>query len=88
LQYLLCLTERKNDQAGNDFGSHREKLEFELGYDAKISPAAANRPEKIRIFVLACPQLLALGRDHVDGDEIVDRHAVFASQPAEAAAQR
>ena len=87
VQYLLCLVERKNDQAGDYFGTHGEKLEFELGDDAKISPAAANRPEKIRIFVFTCSYFLAFGGDQVDGDEIVDGHAVFASQPAEAAAQ-
>ena len=51
---LLCLVERKNDQAGDDFRTHGEKLEFELGDDTKISSAAANRPEKIRIFVFTC----------------------------------
>ena len=51
---LLGLVERKNDQAGDDFRTHGEKLEFELGDNAKIPPAAANRPEKIRIFVFTC----------------------------------
>src|SRR4030095_5872388 len=86
-KYLLCLAERKNDQAGDDLRTDGEKLEFELGDDAEISPAAANRPEKIRVVGLACSYFLTLGGDHVDGDEIVDRHAVFARQPTEAAAQ-
>ena len=42
-KYLLCLSERKNDQAGDYFGSHGEKLEFELGDDTEISPATAKR---------------------------------------------
>ena len=49
-KYLFCLVERKNDQTGDYFGTHGEKPEFELSDDAKVSPAAANRPEKICIF--------------------------------------
>jgi hypothetical protein len=62
-------------------------LEFELGDDAKISAAAANRPEKIRIVSFTRSYFLTVGGDHVDGDEIVDGHAIFAGQPAESPAQ-
>ena len=54
LRICSGLVERKNDQACDDFRAHGEKSEFELGDDAKISSAAANRPEKIRIFVFTC----------------------------------
>src|SRR4029453_6426244 len=60
-QYLLCLVERKNDQAGDDLGSHREKSEFELGDDTKISAAAANRPEKIPVFAFTGSYFFTLG---------------------------
>src|ERR1051325_9043364 len=77
---FFCLAERKNDQAGKYFRTHGKKLELKLGDNAEISPAPANRPEQIRAVGFARSYFPTLGRDHVDGDEIVDRHAVFARE--------
>ncbi len=85
-EYLSGLAERKNYQPRENFGPHRKELEFELGDHAKVSTAASKCPEKIRVFFFTRAYFLAIGRDHIDGDKIVDGHAVFASQPAEAAA--
>src|SRR5689334_14715228 len=84
---LFRLAEGKHHQAGKNLRTDRKKLEFKLCHHAKIAASATDCPEKIRIFVLTCSYLLAIGRNHVDGDEVVDGHAILASQPAKAAAQ-
>src|SRR5689334_10425529 len=84
---LFCLAEGKHHQAGKNLRTDRKKLEFKLCHHAKIAAAATDCPKEI--FVLGCarPYFLTVHRNHVDGDEVVDGHAILASQPAEASAQ-
>src|ERR1044071_9212321 len=87
-QNLARLAERKNHQTGQYFRTDRKKLKFKLRHHAKIAASTADRPEEVSVLVCARPYFLTLRRDHIDGDEIVDRHAVFPGQPAKAATER
>jgi hypothetical protein len=86
-QHLLCLIERENYQPGQDFRTDPMKREFELGDNRKVTSAASNCPKQVGVFVLAGSDPPAVGGDHVDRDQIVDGHAIFACQPTESAAQ-
>ena len=54
---------------------------------AEVSAAAANGPEQVGLLVLARAQDLAFGGDELDRDEIVEREAILAHQPAQPAAE-
>src|SRR5215470_18528740 len=60
----------------------------ERGDDAEIAATAAQAPEEIGIALGACGDDRALGGDDLGGEEIVAGEAVFAYQPADAAAER
>src|SRR4030095_4819810 len=85
---LIRLAERKDDQAGKYFRTHGKKLEFKLSDNAKIPASPTKRPEQFWVVRFTRSYFPALGRDHVDRDEVVDRHPVLAREPAEAAAER
>src|SRR5262249_21533423 len=61
--------------------------ELERGDHAEVAAAASQCPEQVGVFVLGRLQPLAVGRDDVDGEEIVDREAVLSHQPADATAE-
>src|SRR5262249_14842420 len=63
------------------------EAELERGDDTGGSPAASQRPEQVGVLVFGRPQQLAVGRHDVDGEEVVDREAVLAHQPADATAE-
>ncbi len=88
MQGILCLIERQHDEAAIDQRPDRMQRELEARDDAEIAAAAANRPEQIFVRVGACVEQFAVGGDHVGRNQIVDGHAVFAAEPAEAAAER
>ncbi len=62
--------------------------ELERGDDAEVAAAAAQRPEQLRVLVLAGVQVLAVGGHDVGADEVVAGQAALADQPADAAAER
>ena len=62
--------------------------EFEARDDPEIAAAATERPEQVRILRLAGATDLAIGRDDICANQIVDRHAELSRGPAEATAQR
>src|SRR5262245_63446936 len=64
------------------------ELELERGHDAEIAAAAPQRPEQVRVLSSAHVQELAVGRDDVSREQIVDGQSELARGPAEAAAQR
>ena len=64
------------------------QLELERRRDAEVAAAAVQRPEQIGVRVLARRDLLAVGEDEVDRDEVVAREAVLALEPTRAAAER
>ena len=65
----------------------RVRPEEERRHDAEVAAAAADRPVEIRVLVRAGAHLLAVGRDDVGGEEVVDRQAVLAGQVPEPAAE-
>src|SRR5262245_49326520 len=60
----------------------------ERGDDAEIAAATAQAPEEIGVALGARGDDCAHGRDDLGGEEIVAGEAVFAHQPADAAAER
>jgi hypothetical protein len=64
------------------------EAELERGDHAEVAAAASQRPEQVWVLVLGRPQQLAVCRHHVDGEQVVDREAVLAHQPADATAER
>ena len=57
------------------------------GDHAEVAAAAPQRPEQVGVLVLGRPQQFAVGRHDIDGEEVVDREAVLAHQPADATAE-
>jgi hypothetical protein len=62
--------------------------ELELGDDAEVAAAAAQRPEQVGMGGPRRPHDLPVGQDHFGGEKRVDRQPVTAHQPPEAAAER
>ena len=62
--------------------------ELELGHDAEVAARAPHPPEEIGVLVLARLDQLAVGGDDIDGEQLIDRQAPLAHQPADAAAER
>ena len=87
-QHLARLRERIDDQAGVHLGADRMEQELERGDDAEVAAAAAQRPEQVGLGVARDDVARAVGGDDGRAAQVVDRHAVAARQPAEAAAER
>ena len=63
------------------------KAVLERGDDAEVPAAAADTPEEVGVLIRARGEELAVRRHQVDREEVVDRGAVLAHQPADAAAK-
>jgi hypothetical protein len=57
-------------------------LELETSDGAEIPASAAESPEQIIVFRSAGSEHLSIGSHHLRRQQIVDRHPVFANQPA------
>ena len=75
------------DRPGQDIGSDGVEPEVERGDHAEVPAASPQRPEQVGMLVLGHPQHFALCRDDVGGEQVVDREAVLAHEPADAAAE-
>jgi hypothetical protein len=75
------------DGPGQDGWPDGVKVELERGDHAEVTAAASQRPEQIGVLVLGRPQQLAVRRHDVNREEVVDRQAVLAHQPADATAE-
>ena len=62
--------------------------ELEVGDDAEVPAAAPHAPEEVGVLVLAGLHELAVGGDHVHGQQLIDREPVLAHDPADATAER
>lgn len=62
--------------------------ELERGHDAEVAPPAADRPEQVRVLVLAGGDDLAVGEDHLYRDQVVTCEPVDRGRPAVAASCR
>ena len=63
------------------------QAELERGHDAEVA-AAPDAPEQFGVFSLAGRHELAVSRDQLDREQVVDGQAIFAAQMPQAAAQR
>ena len=61
---------------------------LERGHDPEVAAAAAQAPEQVGVLVLARAQQVAVDGHDVGGQQVVDRGAVAAHQPADPAAER
>jgi hypothetical protein len=82
---ILGLVERDADA---HLGAESVRLELELGDGAEVSAAPMERPEEIRVIVLADSDGFARGGDKLERAEVVARQGVLAREPADAAAKR
>ena len=76
-----------DDGPGQNGGADGVEAELERGDHAEVAAAASQRPEQVGELVLGHPQQLAVGRYDVNGEDVVDREAVLAHQPADATAE-
>ena len=70
-----------------DHRADRARLELEARDDAEVAAAAAQGPEEVRVLLGGSPDLPALREHHLGGPQRVDRQAVVAHQPPDAATQ-
>jgi hypothetical protein len=61
------------------------QAELEVHHDAEVAAAAPNSPEELGVLVGAGGEELAVGRDDVDREELVDGEPVLAHDPADPA---
>ena len=80
------MVERVEDQSAQDLADRMQAV-FERRDNTEIAAAAAQRPEQIRIVGRAGRAELAIGGDHLGGDQVVHGRAVLAHQPAQTAAE-
>ena len=88
LQHRLRLGDRVDDEAAQHVGPDRVEPELEAGDHAEVAAAAAESPEQVRVLGRARAHHLTCRSHDLGGLEVVDRHAVLATEPAEATAQR
>ena len=84
-QYLRRVFERVEDRPGEHDRPDRMQAVLERRDDAEVTATAAHSPEQIGVLVLAGGDQLAIRRDEVDGEQVVDRRPVLAHQPADPA---
>ena len=82
------LAGRRHEQRAAEDHADRIEAELEARHHAEVATAAADGPEQVGVLLLARGDDAALGGDQLDGDERVDRQAVLADQPTDAAAER
>jgi hypothetical protein len=87
LGQLLRPLDRMHDHAVRDRAIERMEPELERGHDPEVRAGAADAPEELRMLVLAGADQVAVGRDQLDGEEVVDRQPEPTLQPAHAAAE-
>lgn len=84
---LSTALDRERDPAMCDGRFLGMELQLERRDDAEVGAGAAHSPEEVGIFVFACMQPAAVGRDQVDGPQVIDREAELALEAAHAAAE-
>ena len=61
--------------------------ELELGHDAEVAAAAAQRPEQVRVLGRTRPDTAPVGQHDLGRLEVVDREPVHPAEPSPAAAE-
>ena len=85
-QHLGGVGQVIEDGPGDD-GADIVAPELERRHRAEVAAAAAQRPEQVRVLVLAGGDERAVGQDHVGGQQVVDGEPVAPGQVADPAAQ-
>ena len=85
---LAGTLQRVDDSPEGDRVVERVEPELERGDDAEVGACAAEPPEQVRVLVLGGAHDPAVRRDELDREQVVDRQAVLALEPAHAAAER
>ena len=70
------LRRRRQDHHAADDLRDLVQAQLEAGGDAEVALAAADRPEEVRLGVLARLDDLAVGGDHLGREQVVDRQPV------------
>src|SRR5690606_26874661 len=78
----------KHDEAAENFALHGMKPELERRDDAEVAAAAAHAPIELRVLLGVCVQELAVRRDDVYAEHVVEREAEAPPDAAEATAER
>ena len=74
------LRRRRQDQHAADDLRHSAQAQPKPGGDAEVALAAADRPEQVRLRVLARLDDLAVGGHHLGREQVVDRQPGLPSQ--------
>ncbi len=86
-QHRGCIVERIEERPTEDERPDLVQSVLERDRDAEVAGAAAESPEELGVLVLGRGDEPPVGRDQVDREEAVDRQAVPAREPADAAAE-
>ena len=78
----------ERDQALHHVRADLVQTELERGHDAEVRPGPAHPPEEVGVLRLAHVEQLAVGRDEIHREEVVDREAEPPLEPAHPAAER
>ena len=87
-QNFRGIVEMVEDRPGEHDRPDRVQAVVERGDDAEVPSGAAHAPKQIRVAVLAGGDELAVRSNEVNGEQVVDRRAVLAHQPADPTAER
>jgi hypothetical protein len=63
------------------------ELELKTRDDTEVAAASTQRPKELLVLLLGRTYELAVGRDDISGNEVVDCHTVLAAEPPKPAAQ-
>ena len=84
----IDLGRRRQDEHPADDAGELVEPELEARHDAEVAAAAADRPEQVGLVLGVDAAQLAVGRDDLGREQVVDRQAVLAHEVADAAAGR
>lgn len=80
-----CVVSRMEQESAQD-GMNLVRFEFERSDNAEIPTPAAKTPEEVLVFARTGAEHSTVCDNRLAGQQIVDRHAVLANQPAHATA--
>jgi hypothetical protein len=87
-QHRGRLLERVEPRPRRDERADGMELELERRHDAEVRAGAAHAPEELRLLLRARADDVAVCCDELDLEQVVDRQAVLAHEPADAGAER
>ena len=82
------LGRRGQDEHAAGEGADVVELEAEPGHDAEVASPTPDRPEQVGVVLGVDLEEVAVGRDDLGCEQVVDGHAELADEVADAAAER